>query len=591
MHKENQQIVFTNKARCRDCYRCVRICPVKAIKLKDGQAEVVGSRCINCGTCTRECPQQAKSTRSDLATGRQIIDSGCPVAAAVAPSFSSIYRPWECRRLPSALRMLGFKYVEETAVGARYAADKAAEYVEKNPEKPHIGSDCPAVVSWIEKYHHDKVENLLPLLSPMRTHAALMRKRYGENLKVIFIGPCLAKKHEADISEGMNKVDCALTFNELKQWFEECRVRPDQCEESAFDRTGDRNSQLYALEGGCLLTANIAFGPAESDALAVSGMGDINRILDAEWGKELRMLEPLFCPGGCVSGPGNIHEVPKHEQKKNAIKYLKDTRNLQSSKLNTNAVEPEIDIKTSFAPESSIKIKKYTEDDIRKVLQITGKTAEEDQLNCGACGYDSCRDQSMAVLDGMAEPGMCIPYMRRLAEQRSDKIMETSPNGILILNGELMIMQFNPAFRKMFMCSDMVLGRHVSYLMDAEPFERLQRKECEIVENIEDHKVNNLTCRQIFYALPDERQYVGIFDDITRLKRNTADLNELRRETVEKAKELLEHQIESAQHMTRILGENSARGEKLVARLLELAKETNDDEKEQKSTWNIYTPK
>lgn len=569
-NKDNQ-VVFTNQARCRDCYRCVRVCPVKAIRLKDGQAQVVQERCIACGTCIRECPQEAKSFRDDIMIARELVDDDAPVVASIAPSFAGIYKPWQWKRLPSALRMLGFDRVEETAIGAWHSARRTAEHVQSNPQRQHIGSACPAVVSWIERYCAGRVDDLVPVLSPMRVHAALIRRENGENAQVVFIGPCVAKKDEADRSEGQNLVNCALTFTELDEWFRDEGVNLATCEESGFDGAPGTDARFYPVEGGSLRTSEMATDLLTREVMAVSGIEEVAEVLQGDREGSIRFVEPLFCTDGCVGGPAVPDMDSGKKRRLEVLEYAEDNPG--------NEVDEAVDnLEAQFGAVRTGQRKNYSEDRIRQILEKTGKTDPDDQLNCGACGYDSCREQAIAVLEGLAEPEMCIPYMRRLAEQRSDRIMETSPNGIVILNGQLKIMQMNPAFRTMFKCTDMVLGRPISYLVDPEPFERLVRGDEPLIETVVRHKSNNLLCQQIMYPLPDEQQYVGIFVDITRSRKNREELGRLKQETIDQAQELLDHQIQMAQHMTRVLGENTARGEELVARLMELAGEEETDE-------------
>ncbi len=568
-NKDNQ-VVFTNQARCRDCYRCVRVCPVKAIRLKDGQAQVVQERCIACGTCIRECPQEAKSFRNDIMMARQLVDGDAPVVASIAPSFAGIYKPWQWKRLPSALRMLGFDRVEETAIGAWHSAQRTTEHVQSNPGQQHIGSACPAVVSWIERYCPERVDDLVPVMSPMRVHAALIRRENGKDTRVVFIGPCVAKKDEADRSDGQNLVNCALTFSELDEWFRDEKVNLATCEESGFDGAPGTDARFYPVEGGSLRTSEMATDLLTREVMAVSGIVEVKEVLQDDPDGSIRFVEPLFCTDGCVSGPA----VPDmNSGKKRRLEVLQYADDNPGNEMNAVADG----LNACFSADRSGHRGNYSEDRIRQVLEKTGKSDPEDQLNCGACGYDSCREQAIAVLEGLAEPEMCIPYMRRLAEQRSDRIMETSPNGIVIVNEQLKIMQMNPAFRTMFKCTDMVLGRPISYLMDPEPFEQIVRGETSLIETVVRHNSNNLLCQQIMYPLPDEQQYVGIFVDITRSRKNREELGRLKQETIDQAQELLDHQIQMAQHMTRVLGENTARGEELVGRLMELAGEEEDD--------------
>ncbi len=228
-------IVFTNKAQCRDCYRCVRACPVKAIRMQGGQASVDVDRCVACGTCIRECPQQAKTYRRDLTAARALLAGEAPVAVSIAPSFAGLMEDWKRRRLPSALRRLGFVRAAETAIGAWHVARQTARRLAEEPDRPHIATACPAVVNYVERYHPDAAKWLTPIVSPMVAHARLLRKSLADGVKVVFVGPCVAKKDEADRDAMLGEVDAVLTFEELFEWLDDEGIDLATCEDSPFD--------------------------------------------------------------------------------------------------------------------------------------------------------------------------------------------------------------------------------------------------------------------------------------------------------------------------------------------------------------------
>jgi PAS domain S-box-containing protein len=561
MKRSNSQVVFTNQAQCRDCYRCVRVCPVKAIRLADGQAYVEESRCIACGTCIRECPQGAKSFRDDLDKARRILQSGKTVAASIAPSFAAVFADWEQTRLPAALRRLGFGFVAETAVGAYHAAIETRRFVEAHPGRSQVSSACPAVVNYIERYRPELLDRLVPVVSPMIAHAHHLRKKLA-GCQVVFIGPCVAKKFEADRAEYHGMVDCALTFAELRQWLKAENIDLSECEESGFDEAPEGDARLFALEGGGVKTSGWSADLLSGEVVAASGFEEINAALDClADGDATAFIEPLFCPQGCINGPAIGTEENLFNGKKSLLKYA--CENCGGKPVSVQRPE----LTAEFRAQTDSK-KAICENDIRQVLEKTGKAAEENQLNCGACGYPSCREQAKAVLRGMAEAEMCIPYMRRLAEQRTDRIIETSPNGIVIFDERLRILHMNPAFRKMFMTSDAVCGQHVSYLMDPAPLESLASGETEQVTLTVEHEKYHLACHEILYRLPDEKQYVGIFVDITKTRASRQELDRLRAQTVKQARELIDHQIRLAETIARSLGESTAQGEDLIEKLL-----------------------
>ncbi len=582
-----RQVVFTNKARCRDCYRCVRVCPVKAIRMHEGQAYVVDGRCIACGTCVRECPQGAKSYRNDTERAERLFAPGVQVAASVAPSFAAAFPDFQRQRLPSALRQLGFSYVGETAIGAYHVAAQTASFVAAQPERRHICTACPAVVRYVERYRPELISALVPVVSPMLAHARHIRGRLAGEVRVVFIGPCVAKKAEAERPEHTGLVDCVLTFAELAEWFQRKGIDLSACEESEFDEGPEGPSRLFPLEGGSVRTSGWSTDLLAGDVVATSGFGEVCTALDGLLVPDTpKIVEPLFCLQGCANGPAMLDDRNILARRSDVLGYA----STHPGRMPDGQFHGDLaaQFKSQAADETPI-----TEEQIRHVLEITGKPREEDQLNCGACGYANCRDKAIAVIRGMAEPEMCIPHMKRLAEQRVDRIIETSPNGIVIVDEHLRILHMNPTFRKFFMSSDAVYGQPISYLMDPEPFVRLASGQEQVIEMVVEHKRYNLTCHQILYPLPEERQYVGIFVNVTNSRANQEKLDQLRAQTVLQARELLDHQIHMAENLARFLGASTAQGENLVEKLMLLTEDNNDAAVRKNSTWlrDTYTSK
>ncbi len=563
------QVVYTNPAKCRDCYRCVRVCPVNAIKIKDGQANVIIEKCIACGICVNECPQGAKQYRSDVEKVTNYLNQNIEVAISLAPSFVSIYDEWEQKRIPSALRELGFSIIEETAIGAYYVAQESLKKIKENPNKSHISSSCSAVVEYIEKYVPERISNILEVNSPMMAHAKMLKQKWGREVKVVFIGPCTAKKLEANRSENRPFIDAVLSFEEFDQLLKLNHINLGECEESSFDRDPIENARLFPLEGGLLKTANLSTDMLSQDIIAVSGFKEIKELLENMNSSSERMvIEPLFCKSGCINGPVIIKNKNIYERRRNVIEF-------GTKKPNKSTSEEIPDIDTHFKYQSIESVKEFKEEDIQKIFEISGKSNPENQLNCGACGYENCRENAKAVIEGIAEAEMCMPYMRRLAEQKNDTIVNTAPNGIVILDEKLQIISINPSFKKMFSCSDAIAGKPISYLIDQDPFEKLIAKPEEVIKKVVRYNSYNLVCHQIHYALPEEKHFVGVFVDITNVHLNEFKLNKIKQETVVQAQELMEHQISMAQQIAKFLGENSAKGEMLMKKLIDVIEEDN----------------
>jgi iron only hydrogenase large subunit-like protein/uncharacterized Fe-S cluster-containing protein len=557
-----QNTIYTVTASCQDCYRCLRACPVKAIRVTRGQAFVEDALCIKCGTCVRECPQQAKTIHSSLEAVKKLLAGERPVVASVAPSFPAVFRCWRALRLPAALRLLGFAHVTETAEGA----DRITEASFKHAPAGSICTACPAVVNYIELYRPDYVDLLIPVLSPMVAHGKMLKERYGSDCAVVFIGPCAAKKSEAKRPEHVGVVDEVLTFTELLTWLDEENIDLAACPESAFE-TGAYNSlaRLFPLPGGMLKTGNIACDGTEDAVLHISGANEVMDIFSIparEWW--FRTVEPLFCRGGCINGPAFPREKNIYQRRSAVIEYA-----AKAMPAMIGAQRDSVSLAAIFARDSAASLlEDMNESQIDQILKSMGKLDPEARLNCGACGYKSCIDNAVAMLRGLAEPEMCMPYMRRLAQQRTDRVIETSPSGVVVLDSELHIINMNPAFQKMFFCNNSILGRRISYLVNADGYEKMLAGAMERYESI--RTKYGIKYHELLYALRDEGQYVGMYTDISQLKFDEGQVDLLKRQTLAQAKELLDHQIAFSQEMAHYLGQSTARNEEFVRRLMSL---------------------
>jgi len=561
-----RQTIYTVTAHCQDCYRCVRACPVKAISVRQGQAKVEDALCIKCGSCVRECPQGAKIIRSDLAEVKKAV-SEAAVVASVAPSFAAIYGGNVASRLPSALRLLGFKHVSETAEGAKYITEKSFA----SDCSGSICTACPAVVNYVEMYAPKLIDELKPVSSPMVAHGRLLKERHPD-CKVVFIGPCAAKKDEIKRKENAGAVDYVITFQELKQWLDDEEIRTENCSESIFENEGDIGyARLFPLQGGMLKTGGIPDGAGEAGILHISGAKAVMTLFsDIDAASGYTSVEPLFCYGGCVGGPDFKEESSFYARLSKIINYAEEQTRRESA--NKRA---EVNFAGAFDDRSGDELK-ITERQINAVFEKMGKSDPASRLDCGICGYSSCLEQARAVIRDMAEIDMCIPYMRRLAKQSNDRIIETSPNGVVILDSNLNMITMNPAFQKMFMCNNGLLGRNISYLVNAGNFELLLKNEGDLFESI--RTKYGMRYHEIAYALRDEGQYVGIYSNITNIKLDDRQMEGIKAQTLIHAKEFLEHQVRFAQEMAHYLGKSTAQSEEIARRLISLYEEEGGGE-------------
>lgn len=569
MKSERKTVVYTTKAKCRDCYRCVRVCPVNAIKMEKGQAQVVAENCIACGTCITECPQSAKTYITDYGKVLQMLEGNHTLIVSLAPSFAGYYTDWEQKRLPSALRAIGFHHIAETAAAAWDTAIASYKYIKENKQRHHICTACPAVVNYINIYAPQYTPFLIPVASPMIAHAKMLKEEFPK-AKVVFIGPCVAKKDEALQSENEGLVDAVLTFEELNQLMKLKGVVLDSLEESKFDQEAKGYARLFPIEGGLLRTANASTDMLDSKIVAVSGFDEVHEILlslkkDAP---TKVVIEPLFCRHGCINGPVANRTENVFNKRARVLDYAEKN---QGKRGDEDTVDHEL-LDATYTSNPYLP-KKHSEAEIRSILEATGKHSPEDELNCTACGYDTCREKAIAVLDGLAEIDMCMPFIRRTTEQKFDMLVKHDPNGIVSLNDRLEILHMNDAFKRMFSCSDSIIGKNISYLMDPDLFEKAITSKQTMMRDTLYLPNYSLTAHVLVYPIPDQDQYVGIFMDITDFSVNREKLSDIKSETMQKAQELLDHQITMAQDLARFLGEHTAKEEYLLNRLIDLTKQ------------------
>ncbi len=571
----NTGIISTNKARCRDCYRCVRICPVKAIRISEGQAQVDPARCLACGTCVRECPQQAKQVRNDLAKAQELIGTG-KVIASVAPSYVAAFPDYGGGLFPAVLKQLGFDMVAETAVGAEMVARETAKVVSEEPQ-PHIASACPVLVDLIVKYHPDLTGNIAPVVSPMIAHARHLKAVYGDDAKVVFIGPCSAKKAEAEQPDLAGEVDAVLTFEELRAWIDSAQIRKDQLRCVDMDDIPASLARLFPLEGGLAEAASMSPDLLKQDFVALSGNEQVEEMLEnLKNGSSVKLFEALFCSGGCINGAcfGDGKDI--FRRRNQILQHQK--RAIRGEEIpDFDGIMQKIDLRRGYS-ENAIDRREITEEAIRTVLMRTGKESPDDELNCGACGYPSCRENAIAVITGMAEHSMCIPWMRKVAERKADQIIDNSPNGIVIVNSSLRIVDFNTAFAELFSCGRGIVGKPLSTLMDPGDFEIVMAGAVDrIVNKPVSFPAYHISASMNVYRLEHEELVVGILANVNKGTEGLSRLDHIREETLSHAEEVIPKKMLMAREIAGILGETTSETRVLLRKLTELMKESDEN--------------
>jgi two-component system NtrC family sensor kinase len=411
-------VITTIKQNCRRCYTCVRDCPAKAIRIEDGQASVVAERCISCGNCTLVCSQKAKTYRSGVEGALRLLGGADPVAALVAPSFPAAFSVPPAQ-VVEAIRRLGFTYVVEVAYGAELVNQACRDYLRHHPRGLHIASACPAVVEYVRKYHPELTPCIMPIVSPMAATGLAVRKRYGAEVRCLFIGPCVAKKAEILDEEGAGVVDEVLTLTELKVLFEARGIDLASTPPGSFDPPHAGTARVYPIPGGLLESASIGAGILDPRLVVVSGKDETVETLAGlpADGDGPLLVEALMCKG-CYMGPGISSDEPGALRRRRVAEYAAQSLARQKEGgLPPFAQDEDPPLLTrSFQP-ADRRLPVPTEEEIRDILARTNKFFPEDELNCGACGYPTCRAKAAAVYAGLAEETMCLPFIIEQAER------------------------------------------------------------------------------------------------------------------------------------------------------------------------------
>lgn len=438
--------VYTEERECKGCRTCLRHCPVKAIGFRGGRAAVIPERCVACGHCVNLCPTTATRVRDDLGRARNLLQHKERVFVSLAPSYVSEFAGVDAGNLISAIRALGFAGVSETALGAQEVSAQVADRLGRGTSSLTLSSACPAAVGYVRKYLPTLANDIVPLLSPVLAHCRMLRQAWGEAIGIVFIGPCVATKRDADRHPEL--LDLALTFRDLRRWLEESELDPARLVPGPQDRfipEAAPGGALYALEGEMNDAIRLQ-GTAEGVRfLTAAGIPEIIHILSGLRSEELTapvVLELLACPGGCVNGPCRSSRKPWLLERLEVLE-----RATPSPVTAMGTVPLEIG---EYGPEAPLAMPQYEEGYQRAALRRIGIELADDELNCGGCGYETCRDLARALHEGRAEPSMCPIWLRTQTEKKIDALLRCMPAGVVIVDADLTVMDCNETLARMF---------------------------------------------------------------------------------------------------------------------------------------------
>ena len=545
------------KSNCKNCYKCIRHCPVKAIRFSGNQAHIIGNECILCGQCFVVCPQNAKEIVNETEKVKVFLQGSEPVIVSLAPSFIANYDGVGIESMRKALKKLGFYDVEETAVGASMVKTEYERMIKEDVRDVIISSCCHSINLLIQKYFPKALEYLADVMSPMQAHCQDIRRRYPD-AKTVFIGPCVAKKDEAEYYE--NIVDAVLTFEELTNWLNEENITLEQ--ELDFDENS--RARFFPTTGGVLKTMNKE--DTGFSYVAVDGVENcIAALKDIESGKVHKcFVEMSACAGSCIGGPimEKNHRAPVRDYMAVAsFAGKKDFEVNQPSaaelKKNFSLIEHKLPYPSEF--------------EINTVLRQMGKFKPSQELNCGSCGYNTCREKAVAIFQGKAEFSMCLPYLKDKAESFSDTMVKNTPNGLIVLNEQLEVQQINDAARRMMnirSASD-VLGESVVRILDPSVYMNVLKTG----RDVRDQRVYLAEYKRYIENTVvydhDSHLLIGIMRDVTDEEIQRERKEHISRQTIEVADKVVDKQMRIVQEIASLLGETAAETKIALSKLKE----------------------
>lgn len=545
------------KSNCKNCYKCIRHCPVKSIRFSGNQAHIINNECILCGHCFVVCPQNAKEIVDETEKVKVLLQSGAPVYVSIAPSFVANYDGVGIGAMRAALQKLGFADVEETAVGATIVKTEYERMLREDGRDVIITSCCHSINLLIQKYFPAELPYLADVLSPMQAHCTDIKRRHPD-AKTVFIGPCVAKKDEAEYYEGI--VDAVLTFEELTNWLKAENIELAQ----QMDHEEESRARFFPTTGGILKT--MAQNAPGYTYMALDGVDNcIAALHEIEQGNIHHcFIEMSACVGSCVGGQvmEKYHRSPVRDYK--AVADFAGTRDFEVEQPDRFAVRKSFTVIERKASEPS-------DAEIQSILRQMGKFKPSDELNCGSCGYNTCREKAIAIIQGKAEISMCLPYLKDKAESFSDNIVNNTPNGLIVLNENLEVQQINNAARKIMnirSASD-VLGEPVIRILDPKVYMDVLKNGRGVRDMRTYLAEYQKYIEQTVVYDKDYHLLISIMRDVTDEENEREKKESISRQTVEIADKVVDKQMRIVQEIASLLGETAAETKIALTKLKE----------------------
>jgi iron only hydrogenase large subunit-like protein len=554
-------VIGFKEAKCKNCYKCVRTCEVKAIQVKNEQAQIMNDMCILCGHCLEACPQNAKTFISDLEKVKDYIADGYKTVISIAPSYAGIMKYRNPGQIVTALKKLGFYQVRETAEGAVYVTNEYERLIKQGKMRNIITTSCPSVNDLIEIYYPSLVGEMAPVVSPMIAHGKMIREVLREDVKVVFLGPCMAKKREAEGDERTRGyIDAVINFEEIEEWLANEGIHIEDLESTEFDNSNPAVNRLYPISSG-VISSVIAMEKGADDKqyrkFYVHGIKNCMELFASMERGEVEgcFIEANVCNGGCIKGPAvNRDEISRFKVKLDMEESIKKEAPNQKE-FHVMSIESLAKQFKNRAPKEAMP----TEEELKKILKKTGKVNKDQELNCGACGYPTCRDKAIAVYQGKAELTMCIPYMHEKAQSMANIVLDTTPNIIIVVDADMRIVEFSGAASRYFhMTRAEALNKYLYEFIDHTDFEEVMLTHNNIYGKKVDYPDRKLFTLQNIVYIEELNNVLGIFQDVTKDEEKKQQTYKVKVETIEMAQRVIDKQMLVAQQIAGLLGETTA---------------------------------
>lgn len=571
-------IIDFKATKCRHCYKCVRNCEVKAIMVKDGRAEIMPDNCILCGRCLQICPQSAKTLVSDLGRVKDMIEAGEKVVVSIAPSYMGLLKYHTIGQVRCALMRLGFTDVRETAEGAALVTAEYARLLSEGTMENIISTCCPSVNALIEKYYPQLIPYLAPVVSPMIAHGRMIKQELGSDTKVVFLGPCIAKKQEALDPRHADCVDAVLNFNDISRWLNEEDIVIEDCEDTLFERLDPRVNRLYPVTSGVINSVMVTEEKQDKyRKFYVHGESNCIDLCQSMVRGEITgcFIEMNMCSGGCIKGPTvNDKSISRFKVKLDMEERISRDPVPEAE---TKPLLEEVSLHKVFLDRTP-KDPVPSEEEIRDILAKTGKMRPDDELNCGACGYPTCREKAIAVYQKKAELDMCIPFMYEKSKSFANLVMETSPNVVLIVDADMKLLEYSAVGEKYF-------GKTRAEALQMYLYEFIDPSDFQWVfdthQNIHGKKVHypefKLDTLQNIVYIPEQNVVLATFIDITKEEEQARLEYERKLDTIDLAQKVIHKQMMVAQEIAGLLGETTAETKTTLTKLCRSLLEDGSD--------------